>query len=76
MSLMIADKLDKVKDKNLISLLKQLLKEMKQFIRALLSQREINVENLPDNMTINDLSDLLAYSNNKLILLQDYIVYY
>ena len=68
MSLMVADKLDKVKDKNLISLLKQLLKEMKQFIRALLSQREINVENLPDDMTINDLSDLLAYSNNKLIL--------
>jgi hypothetical protein len=66
--LMTADKLDAVKDGKLISLLKRLLKEMKQFIRSLINQKEVKIDELPDNMTINDLADLLAYSNSKLIL--------
>ena len=65
---MTAEKLDNVKDGKLISLLKRLLKEMKQFIRSLINQKEVEIDKLPDNMTINDLSDLLAYSNSKLIL--------
>ena len=68
LGLMTAEKLDNVKDGKLISLLKRLLKEMKQFVRSLLNQREVEIDKLPDNMTINDLSDLLAYSNSKLIL--------
>lgn len=68
MSLMVAEKLDKVKDGKLISLLKRLLKEMKQFVRSLLNQKEVEVNKLPDNMTLGDLSDLLAYSNSKIIL--------
>ena len=68
LGLMTAEKLDNVKDGKLISLLKRLLKEMKQFIRSLLRQREVEIDKLPDNMTLGDLSDLLAYSNSKLIL--------
>ena len=68
LGLMTAEKLDNVKDGKLISLLKRLLKEMKAFIRQLLNQKEVEIDKLPDNMTINDLSDLLAYSNSKLIL--------
>jgi hypothetical protein len=63
-----AEKLDKVKDGKLISLLKRLLKEIKAFMKDLLGQREVEIDKLPDNMTIGDLSDLLAYSNSKLIL--------
>jgi hypothetical protein len=65
---MTAEKLDNVKDGKLISLLKRLLKEIKQFIRSLINQKEVEIANLPDNMTLGDLSDLLAYSNSKLIL--------
>jgi hypothetical protein len=68
LGLMTAERLDNVKDGKLISLLKRLLKEMKQFVRSLLNQKEVEIDKLPDNMTLGDLSDLLAYSNSKLIL--------
>jgi hypothetical protein len=68
LGLMTAEKLDNVKDGKLISLLKRLLKEMKQFVRSLINQKEVEIDKLPDNMTIGDISDLLAYSNSKLIL--------
>ena len=68
LGLMTAEKLDNVKDGKLISLLKRLLKEMKAFLSSLIKQKEVEVDNLPDNMTLGDLSDLLAYSNSKLIL--------
>jgi hypothetical protein len=68
LGLMTAEKLDNVKDGKLISLLKRLLKEIKSFVRSLLKQREVEIDKLPDNMTLGDLSDLLAYSNSKLIL--------
>lgn len=68
LGLMTAEKLNAVKDGKLISLLKRLLKEMKQFVRSLLNQKEVEVNKLPDNMTLGDLSDLLAYSNSKIIL--------
>jgi len=68
LGLMTAEKLDNVKDGKLISLLKRLLKEMKAFIRSLINQKEVEIDKLPDNMTLGDLSDLLAYSNSKLIL--------
>ena len=68
LGLMTAEKLNAVKDGKLISLLKRLLKEMKAFMKQLLGQKEIEIDKLPDNMTLGDLSDLLAYSNSKLIL--------
>jgi len=68
LGLMTAEKLDNAKDGKLISLLKRLLKEMKSFMRTLFNQKEIEIDKLPDNMTVGDLSDLLAYSNSKLIL--------
>jgi len=68
LGLMTANKLDNVKDGKLISLLKRLLKEMKVFVRSLLNQKEVEIDKLPDNMSLGDLSDLLAYSNSKLIL--------
>ena len=68
LGLMTADKLDKVKDGKLISLLKRLLKEIKSFVKSLLNQKEVEIDKLPDNMTLGDIADLLAYSNSKLIL--------
>lgn len=47
-----ADRLDKIKDGKLISLLKRLLKEIKAFVRDLLKQREVEIDKLPDNMTL------------------------
>ena len=68
LGLMAAEKLDAVKDGKLISLLKRLLKEIKAFMKQLLNQKEVEIDKLPDNMTINDLANLLAYSNSNLIL--------
>lgn len=68
LGLMTADRLDKVKDGKLISLLKRLLKEMKAYIRSLISQKEVEIDKLSDNMTLGDIANLLAYSNSKLIL--------
>lgn len=68
LGLMTSNKLDAVKDGKLISLLKRLLKEIKVFVRDLLKQREVEVDKLPDTMTLGDLADLLAYSNSKLVL--------
>jgi hypothetical protein len=70
-----ANRLDSVKDGKLISLLKRLLKEIKSFIRQLLNQKEIEIDKLPDNMTISDLANLLAYSNSKLILPGNKVIY-
>ena len=68
LGLMTAKKLDAVKDGKLISLLKRLLKEIKAFVKELLGKKEIDIDTLPDNMTIGDIADILAYSNSKLIL--------
>ena len=70
-----AEKLDAVKDGKLISLLKKLLKEIKTFVKQLLSQNEVKIDELPDNMTLGDIADLLAYSNSKLILPGNEVVY-
>ena len=75
LGLMTAEKLDNVKDGKLVSLLKRLLKEMKQFVRSLLNQKEVEIDKLPDNMTLGDIADLLAYSNSKLILTGNEVVY-
>lgn len=74
-SLMAAEKLDAVKDGKLISLLKRLLKEMATFMRNLLRQKEIEVDKLPDNMTLNDIANILAYSNSKIILPGNEVIY-
>ena len=75
LGLMTAEKLDNVKDGKLISLLKRLLKEMKQFVRSLINQREVEIDKLPDNMTLGDIANLLAYSNSKLILPGNEVIY-
>ncbi|HEY8364887.1 MAG TPA: hypothetical protein VIK84_04880, partial [Haloplasmataceae bacterium] len=75
LGLMVADRLDKVKDGKLISLLKQLLKEIKAFMKQLLGQKEVEIDKLPDNMTLGDIADLLAYSNSKLILPGNEVIY-
>lgn len=46
MSLMAADKLNKITDKNLISLLKQLLKQINDFIKSLLNTKELNINDI------------------------------
>ena len=64
----IADRLDKVKDKNLISLLKELWEQMTDYMKSLFSKREVKIEELRPDMTLGNLADLLAYRNSKLIL--------
>ena len=59
LGMMTAEKLDAVKDGKLISLLKRLLKEIENFIKNLLFQDEIYIENLPES----NKADLV---NNKL----------
>jgi predicted NAD-dependent protein-ADP-ribosyltransferase YbiA (DUF1768 family) len=75
LGMMTAEKLDAIKDGKLISLLKRLLKEIKAFMKQLLGQKEVQIDKLPDNMTIGDIADLLAYSNSKLILPGTEVVY-
>ena len=75
LGLMTAEKLNAIKDGKLISLLKRLLKEMKQFVRSLINQKEVEIDKLPDNMRLGDIADLLAYSNSKLILPGNEVVY-
>jgi len=75
LGMMTAEKLDAVKDGKLISLLKRLLKEMKVFMKQLLGQKEVEIDKLPDNMTLGDIADLLAYSNSKLILPGNEVIY-
>lgn len=70
-----AGKLNEVKDGKLISLLKRLLKEMKSYMKSLFNAKEINIDSLPDNMSLDDLADLLAYKDSK-ILLPGYSVLY
>lgn len=70
-----AGRLDAVKDGKLISLLKRLLKEMKSFMRLLIGQKEVEIDKLPDNMSIGEIADLLAYSNSKLILPDNEVKY-
>jgi hypothetical protein len=66
---------EKNTSKNLIGYLKQLWKEMKAFMKKLLLQHEVEIDKLPDNMTIGDIADLLAYSNSKLILPGNEVIY-
>jgi hypothetical protein len=44
-------------------------------MKSLLKQKEVEIDKLPDNMTLGDLSDLLAYSNSKLILPGNEVIY-
>ncbi|HON57834.1 MAG TPA: hypothetical protein PLJ38_12535, partial [bacterium] len=46
LGLMAADKLDKIKDKNLISLLKELLLQMSEYIKSLFTAKEIRISEL------------------------------
>jgi hypothetical protein len=68
LGMMTAEKLDAVKDKGLIALLKQLLKEMTTYLRSLFNSKEIEIEKLDASMALDDLANLLAYTNSKLIL--------
>jgi len=70
-----AGRIDASKNLKLVSLLKQLLGRIKAFVRDLLFQKEVEIDKLPDNMTIGDIADLLAYSNNKLILPGNEVIY-
>ena len=64
-----AGKIKETKEnKNLISLLKQLLREMTTYMRSLFNSKEIEINKLSADMTLNDLAKLLAYTNSKIIL--------
>ena len=68
LGLMAADKLDKIKDATLISKLKELWKQISDFVKSLLRQDGIKIDELPITTTLNDLAEIMAYGNNKIIL--------
>lgn len=68
LGLMTAEKLDNVKDATLISKLKELWKQISDFVRSLLRQDGIKIDELPITTTLNDLAEIMAYGNNKIIL--------
>jgi hypothetical protein len=68
LSMMVANKLDATKDSRIISLLRKLLGEIKLYVLELINLKEVEISKLPDNLTVDDLANLLAYSNSKLIL--------
>jgi hypothetical protein len=64
-----AGKIKETKEnKNLISLLKKLLKEMTEYMRSLFTSKEIEIDKLSSDITLNDLANLLAYTNSKILL--------
>ena len=63
LGLMTAEKLDKVKDGKLISLLKRLLLEIQNFIRNLLNSKEVYIENLPES----NKQDLISSKLNEML---------
>jgi len=58
--------IDSVKDKGLFAVLKQLMASIKNIVKDILSHKKINIEMLPDNLTIKDLSDVLSFSKGKI----------
>ena len=53
---------------SLYSYLKQLLQRMTEYMRSLFNSKEIEIDKLKADMTLNDLANLLAYTNSKIIL--------
>ena len=68
LGLMAADKLDAKKDATLISKLKELWKQISDLVKSLLRQDGIKIDELPITTTLNDLAEIMAYGNNKIIL--------
>jgi hypothetical protein len=56
------------KNKNLISKLRELLSEMTSLIREVYKGKVIEVEKLSPTMTVNDLANLIAYTDKKFVL--------
>lgn len=68
LGMMASDKLDAKKDATLISKLKELWKQISDFVKSLLKQDGIKIDELPITTTLNDLAEIMAYGNNKIIL--------
>ena len=68
LGMMAADKLDAKKDATLISKLKELWKQISDFVKSLLKQDGIKIDELPITTTLNDLAEIMGYGNNKIIL--------
>lgn len=68
LGLMVADKIDKKQNSNLIKLLKDLLKRISDVVKNLIGAKEVEIAKLPENLTLGDIADIIAYGNNKLIL--------
>ncbi len=68
LGLLTAGKLDEVKHKSLIGKLRQLLREVRESLKKLLTAKELEIIKLPENTTLGDLATVLAFSKSKLIL--------
>lgn len=68
LSLYAADKIDKVEDKKLWGYLKDLWNSISDFVKGLLKQDGIKIDKLPITTTLDDLANIMAYGNNKIIL--------
>lgn len=63
-----AGKLQDKASQSFINLLKELLAQMTTYMRSLFNSKEIEIDKLDASMTLNDLANLLAYTNSKIIL--------
>ena len=59
---------DAIKNKRLITLLKELLKQMTSYIRSLFNSKEIDITKLKADITVSDLAKLLAYTDSNILL--------
>lgn len=68
LSLYTTDKLNQYKDRSIIELFKGIFKKISAFLKSILKAKELEIANLPENMTIMDLANLFAYSKSNLLL--------
>lgn len=62
-------------NKNLFSLLRQLLSQMTDYLKSLFQSKELYIEDLSSEMTLEDLSTLLGYRDSKIILPGHHVEY-
>lgn len=67
-SILAAGKLEEKENATLKKKLLEFWKQISDFVRSLLRQDGIKIDELPISTTLNDLAKIMAYGNNKIIL--------
>jgi len=58
--------IDKVKSKGLFGVLRELLLSMKKALRDMFSNKEIEIEMMPESLTVDDLANIVSFSNTRI----------